>query len=81
MQSQRNGNAKSAVITGGTDAFWNIMNAALGRAKDGEGWASVVEPIFGNLIDSVDMKGLTKLLAKMPAGGAGSGGRKPIIEK
>src|SRR5208282_6631963 len=57
---------------GGADAFWNTRNTALGRAKDGEGRASMVELIFGNLIDSVDMKGLTKLLAKMPAGCTGA---------
>jgi hypothetical protein len=27
------------------------MNAALGRAKEGEGLASAVEPIFGDLIE------------------------------
>ena len=31
-------------------AFRNIMNAALGRAKDGEGWTRLVEPIFGDLL-------------------------------
>ena len=41
------------------------MNAALGRAKDGEDRASAVEPIFGDLINSLHMKALTKLLAKM----------------
>ena len=56
---------------GGTDAFRNTMNAVLRRAKDGEGQASAVEPIFGNLIDSLHMKALTKLLAKMPAGATG----------
>jgi len=30
------------------------MTAALGRAKDGEGRASQVEPIFGDLIDSLE---------------------------
>jgi hypothetical protein len=44
------------------------MNAALGRAKEGEGRASEEEPIFGDLIESLYMKALTKLLAKMPAG-------------
>jgi hypothetical protein len=29
-----------------TDAFRNTMNAALGRAKDGEGLASAVKPIL-----------------------------------
>ena len=42
------------------------MNAALGRAKEGEGRASEVEPIFGDLIELLHMKALTKLLAKMP---------------
>ena len=51
---------------GGTDAFRNTMNAALGRAKGGKGLASAVEPIFGDLINSLHMNGLTKLLAKMP---------------
>ena len=37
-------------------AFRNTRNAALSRAKDGEGRASAVEPIFGNLIDSLHMK-------------------------
>jgi len=40
---------------------------ALGRAKDGECRASAVEPILGDLIDSLQMKALTKVLAKMPA--------------
>ena len=31
----------------------------------------MVEPIFGNLIDSLHLKALTKLLAKMPAGAPG----------
>ena len=48
------------------------MNAALGRAKDGEGRASEVEPIFGDLINSLHMRALTKLLAKMPAGAPGA---------
>jgi len=49
------------------------MNAALDRASDGEDRASMVEPIFGNLIDSLHMKALTKLLwAKMPAGCTGA---------
>jgi hypothetical protein len=33
-------------------AFRNIMNAALGRVKDGESRASAVKPIFGDLIHS-----------------------------
>ena len=70
-----------AVIIGDTDAFLNTMNAALGRAKDGEGRASVVEPIFGNLIDSVHMKGLTKLPAKTPAGGPGVEGENQLKVK
>ena len=49
--------------------------AYLNQAKDGEGRASEVEPIFGDLIKSLHMKALTKLLAKMPAG---RGERKPI---
>ena len=61
-------------------AFRNTRNAALGRARDGEGRASAVEPIFGDLIKSLHMKALTKLLAKMPAG-RGRGERKPIIQK
>jgi hypothetical protein len=48
-----------------------MRNAALGRAKDGEGRASAVEPIFGNLIDSLYVKALTKLPAKTPAGATG----------
>ena len=61
------------------DAFRKTMNAALGRAKDGEDRASEVELIFGDLINSLDMRALTKLLAKMP--GAGRGERKPIFQK
>ena len=49
-----------------TDAFRKTMNAALGRAKDGEDRASEVEPIFGDLIKSLYTRALTKLLAKMP---------------
>ena len=49
----------------------NIMNAALDRANDGQDRASAVEPFFGNLIDSLDMKALTKLPAKTPAGATG----------
>ena len=52
-------------------AFRKARNAALGRAKDGEGRASAVEPIFGNLIDSLHVKALTKLPAKTPAGATG----------
>ena len=48
------------------------MNAALGRAKDGEDRASEVEPIFGDVIKSLHMKALTKLLAKMSAGAPGA---------
>jgi len=70
-----------AVIISDTDAFRNTMNAALGRAKDGEGRAIMVEPIFGDLIDSLDMKGLTKLLAKMPAGGLGVEGENQLKVK
>jgi hypothetical protein len=62
-----------AAITGGTHAFRNTMNAVLGRAKDGEGRASVVEPIFGNLIYSVHMKGSPNCWRK-PAGGSGAEG-------
>lgn len=43
------------------------MNAALGRAKNGEDKASEVELIFGELISSRKMRVLTKQLAKMPA--------------
>jgi len=43
------------------------MNAALGRAKDGEVRASEVEPIFGAVIKSLYTTTLTKLPAKMPA--------------
>ena len=49
------------------DAFRKTMNAALGRAKDGEDRASEVETIFGALIKSLYTTPLTKLLAKMPA--------------
>jgi hypothetical protein len=35
------------------DAFRKTMNAALGRAKDGEDRPSEVEPIFGDLINSL----------------------------
>ena len=41
------------------------VNAALSRAKDGEDRTSAVEPIFGDLIKSLDMRALIKLLAKM----------------
>ncbi len=41
------------------------------RAKDGEGRASAVEPIFADMIESLHVKALTKLLAKMPAGATG----------
>jgi len=56
---------------GGTDRLSEQENAALGRTKDGEGRASAVEPIFGNLIDSLQMKALTKLPAKTPARATG----------
>jgi hypothetical protein len=63
---------------GCTGAFRNTINAALGRAKDGEGRASAVEPIFGNMINTLHMKTLTKPLAKMPAGAMFPGrSRKP----
>jgi hypothetical protein len=42
------------------------MNAALGRAKNGEDRASEVETIFGDLIKSLYTTALTELLAKMP---------------
>ena len=48
------------------------MNAALGRAKDGEDRASEVELIFGAVIKSLYTKALTKLLAKMSAGAPGA---------
>jgi NAD(P)-dependent dehydrogenase (short-subunit alcohol dehydrogenase family) len=35
------------------DAFRKTMNAAIGRAKDGEDRPSEVEPIFGDLINSL----------------------------
>jgi hypothetical protein len=63
---------------GGTGAFRNTINAALGRAKNGEGRASAVEAIFGDMTKSLHMKTLTKPLAKMPAGAMFFGGsRKP----
>jgi hypothetical protein len=58
--------------------YTSRVNAALGKAKDGEGRASAVEPIFGDMIKSLQMKTLTKPLAKMPAGAMFLGGsRKP----
>jgi len=58
--------------------YTSRVNAALGRAKDGEGRASAVEPIFGDMIKSLHTKTLTKPLAKMPAGAMFLGGsRKP----
>ena len=57
------------------------MNVALGRAQNGQGRASAVERIFGNLIDSLRMKALTKLLAKMPAGAPGMEGENQLKVK
>jgi hypothetical protein len=51
------------------------------RAKDGEGRASAVEPIFGDLIKVLHMKALTKLLAKMPAGAPGAESEDQFFQK
>jgi hypothetical protein len=48
------------------------MNAALGKAKNGEDRASEVETIFGAVIKSLYTKALTKLPAKMSAGAPGA---------
>jgi Acetyl-CoA hydrolase/transferase C-terminal domain len=68
-------------ISGSGDFTRSTMNAALGRAKDGESLASTVEPIFGDLIELVHMKALTKLLAKMPTGAPGGETENQFFQK
>jgi len=48
--------------------FSQTSPANCGRAKDGESLPSAVEPIFGDMVEWLYRKALTKLLTKMPVG-------------
>jgi hypothetical protein len=60
----------SGHVTGGPGEDW-------GKAKHGEGRASPVEPIFGDLIDSVKSAQQTQTAGEMPAGASGVKDPKP----
>jgi hypothetical protein len=51
----------------------------LAGAKDGEGLASQVEPIFGDLIDSPKSAHQTQTAGEMPVGASGAKSQNPTI--
>jgi hypothetical protein len=61
------------------DAFGTPRTQRSAGAKDGEHLASQVEPIFGDLIDSLKSAHQTQTAGEMPVGASGAKSQNPTI--